>query len=58
MATHMKTEETPFNRKKFILLCDFWDAYKTFELKQPTSAVSQKIQQLKWQNRSHHKALQ
>lgn len=33
----MKTEETPHNRAKFVLLCDFWDAYKTFELKQTTS---------------------
>ena len=33
----MPTEETPYNRNKFVVLCDFWDAYNTFELKQCTS---------------------
>ncbi len=33
----MITEETPFDRSKFVILCDFWDAYNTFELKQTTS---------------------
>jgi len=33
----MATEQTPSDRGSFILLCDFWDAYKNFELKQTTS---------------------
>ncbi len=33
----MATEQTPLDRKRFVLLCDFWDAYKNFELKQTTS---------------------
>ncbi len=33
----MKSEETPYDRSKFVVLCDFWDAYNTFELKQSTS---------------------
>ncbi|KPA10340.1 hypothetical protein MHK_009443 [Candidatus Magnetomorum sp. HK-1] len=33
----MASEETPHDRNKFVILCDFWDAYNTFELKQSTS---------------------
>lgn len=33
----MVSEVTPINESRFILLADFWDAYKNFELKQTTS---------------------
>lgn len=31
------SEITPFNRTKFVLLLDFWEAYRNFDLKQATS---------------------
>lgn len=33
----MIAEVTPYNRRRFILVSDFWEAYNTFELKQTTS---------------------